>query len=205
MFAAVLAAFWVLDTGAWAFILRRTAEPTVNDSVHGFRDKLKWYDRLESLLAFDEQHRGSWKWWRQGVGLLLLGFINLLAFSPLSESIGEAIGGIPGDTIVALSILIFVVAMEGWIWFTRIQSKARQHAISDLAKKYNLSPKTPITVSASTSAPALSGSEASAKITPIISCACGKKLKVPDSLAGKKVKCPSCQAADFVPPKPSTK
>src|SRR5688572_16405911 len=30
-------------------------------------------------------------------------------------------------------------------------------------------------------------------------CPCGKRLKVPDTLAGKKVKCPECQAPVQVP------
>ncbi|MDQ7780835.1 MAG: hypothetical protein RDV41_14155, partial [Planctomycetota bacterium] len=43
-----------------------------------------------------------------------------------------------------------------------------------------------------------------------VSCACGKVMSVPDSLAGKKGKCPGCQAVITIPvpggaPAPSTK
>src|SRR5437016_990909 len=32
-----------------------------------------------------------------------------------------------------------------------------------------------------------------------VACACGKQLKVKDELAGKKIRCPACQAAVTVP------
>ena len=32
-----------------------------------------------------------------------------------------------------------------------------------------------------------------------VACACGKQLKVKDELAGKKIRCPACQAAVVVP------
>ena len=33
----------------------------------------------------------------------------------------------------------------------------------------------------------------------IVACACGKKLKAPDHLAGKKIRCPACQASLTIP------
>jgi hypothetical protein len=114
---------------------------------------LKRYDKLENLLAFDELHRGLWQWWRFGVGLILLGFINLLAFSRLPQLLGDAAGGMPAEVVLALSVLSFILLMEGWIWFRRIQAHHYHRLIGKLSQKYDLSPKTPLSLMPSTPAP----------------------------------------------------
>src|SRR5207253_1898935 len=100
-FAVVLATFWVLNIAAWIY-LNVVLSPTVKTSIDKYENELKRYDKVESLIAFDEQHRGPWQWRRWGVGLILIGFVNLLAFTPLSQSIGGAAGGIPADFVLAL-------------------------------------------------------------------------------------------------------
>jgi hypothetical protein len=127
-------------------------KPTVNSSIYVYQE-FKKYGKLESLLVFNELNQGPWKWWRFGAGVLMLGFVNLLAFSPLSQFLGEAAGGMRADLILALSVLCYILLIEGWIWFKRIRARNCYRLIQNLSEKYDLSPKTALTLAPPTAEP----------------------------------------------------
>jgi hypothetical protein len=139
-FAPALAGFWVLDYLGWIY-LGVVVRPTVADSCNLYEESKK-YDKLENLLVFDELNQGAWKWWRGGTGVVLLVFINVLAFSRLSQILGEAVGGMPHEVVLALSILSYILVVESWIWFKRIEALNGYRLIANLSEKYDLSPKT---------------------------------------------------------------
>lgn len=70
--------------------------------------------------------------------MILLGFINLLAFTNLSQLIGNVAGGLPADAVLGLSVLCFILIVEGWIWFTRLQVSSQYRSMSHLTLKYDL-------------------------------------------------------------------
>ena len=70
----------------------------------------------------------------------MLGFINVLAFSPLSHILGDAAGAIPADVILAISVFFWIVAMESWMWFKRIRARNGCRLIQELSQRYELSP-----------------------------------------------------------------
>lgn len=152
-FAPALAGFWTLDYLGWIY-LGFVVRPTVADSLNAYANASPpKYDKLESLLVFNELNQGVWKWWRGGVGLVLLVFVNLLAFTPHSQMLGDAAGGLPGAIVLAYAILGYILVIEGWIWFKRIQARNCYRLITNLSDKYDLSPKTPLAVAPSISAP----------------------------------------------------
>ena len=94
----------------------------------------------------------------------MLAFTNLLAFSGLSRVLGEAAGGIPADLVVALSVLSYLLVVEGWIWFKRIRARNSYHLIENLSEKYEFSPRRAATVAPSTAEP--EGGQAKAGAIP---------------------------------------
>jgi hypothetical protein len=143
-FALALVGFWAVDYLGWIY-LGKVVRPIVAESLEMY-EKAKEYDKLESLLVFNELNQGVWKWWRAGAGLVCLIFLNLLAFSRLSQILGDAAGGLTGEFVLAISILGYFLLFEGWIWFKRIRARNCYHLIANLAEKYNLSPKKPLSV-----------------------------------------------------------
>ncbi len=150
-FAMALGLLWALNLLGWLY-LRLVMRPALADSLDLY-EKSKKYDRLESLLVFNELNQGPWHYWRFVAGFLLVAFLNLMAFSPLSETLGDQAGGIPGDVVLALSVLCFILVVEGWIWFKRIRARNGFRLIASLAEKYELCPKTPLALVPSTSQP----------------------------------------------------
>jgi uncharacterized protein YbaR (Trm112 family) len=168
--APILAGFWAANVIGWTY-RGSVVNPTVNTSILKYEEFQK-YDKLESLLVFNELNGGTWHWWRFGAGAVMLGCVNLLAFSPLSQILGDAVGGVPGDVILALGVLSFILLVEGWIWFQRIQSRRCYRLITKLTEKYDFSLKTAVAL---TPAPA----------EPVV---WSPKLILPQSKPGRKRK-----------------
>ena len=164
VFALMLTGFWGANIVGW-YYRGTVVDPTVRAS-EDYYEKRNKYDKLESLYVFSKLNGGKWHWWRFGAGAVLLICVNLLAFTPLARIIGDAGGGVPEDVVQALSVLCFVLAVEGWIWFERIQARRCYQLISYLGKKYDFSLK------AATSLPPATGEPMIARSAQSASAAC---------------------------------
>lgn len=149
--APALAVFWAADWMGWIYLVS-VVRPAVLDSLKMYEETRK-YDRLENLLVFAELNQGAWKVWRYAAGVCLLVVIHVLAFTPLPQMIGDVVGGIPGDVVLAISVLLFILVMEGWIWFKRARARTSYGLIGNLVSKYDLTPKTPLLLGQSTPGP----------------------------------------------------
>ena len=133
-FAMLLAALWGLNYYCFQFILKMI-RPVVNASKETYRAGGQFAERAKLDLV-EEFMLGSWQQWRFAFGGLLIVGINILELPHLASRLGAAIGGLDGEFVVALSILAFIVLMEGWIWFMRLRCRIARGEIKKLAAKY---------------------------------------------------------------------
>jgi hypothetical protein len=110
--APLLVVFWTADLLSVAVAHRRY----VKNAEHDTRDECG-HDmaRIVKLQAVVHQNIGSWRWWRYGVGHVLIGFLLLVAFYGYSLPVGDLPAAGPSGGF-SLGFLVFVVIVEGWMW-----------------------------------------------------------------------------------------
>lgn len=126
-FSLVLAFFLVLNVAGYLYILR-TIKPTVEKSRQQY---LQLGDR-SSLAKLEIVWRylgGAWQWWRFAYGLMAIGLVVAASFSQLPQRLHALYSEIPPENYIALSVLLYVLSMEGWIWAMRLWARIAQDAV----------------------------------------------------------------------------
>jgi hypothetical protein len=146
MFALALTVFVLIDHIAWRYLIW-LLRPSIEQSERKYKDHKNYY-ALEKLTIVVNHIEGHWKWFRLAiVGIPVVVLTDLFAFSSAVQStIGRTIQyivpGLPAADATAFAastlVLLFVLGMESWIWYVRINTKVAIDVLDSLGKKYKL-------------------------------------------------------------------
>jgi len=144
-FVVTLTVFTLIDHLAWRYLVGFLGPP-IQTSRKYYENKLD-YVELERLNIVVDEVAGSWKWWRNIMGLaLIVAMLGLVYYEPKMDTV--SIGGlqVSWQLLQALSILVWVVAMEAWIWYIRIRARISLNILQNLRSKYEFKAKVMPTV-----------------------------------------------------------
>jgi hypothetical protein len=142
LFAPFLAGFWVINVGGWWYIVKRILPKILRESRSACLAAClarNDYVQLERFEMVREYMCGWWQMYRFGAGALLIGGINVLAFSPLAGVVAGA-SGLSPEMIITLSILGQILFVEGWIWLLRLRLSVSLRVVKNLSRLYRLVP-----------------------------------------------------------------
>lgn len=138
-FVAVLVVFFLLDHAGWRWLVRYL-RPSIQASREAYTAVGDHFG-LETLRLAERQICGTWKWWRGAMGAVLIAAMIFIAvrFHP-AETLSIAGGTVSWGFIQASSILVWVLAMETWIWIIRLKTKCSIAGLDALRSRYQLQP-----------------------------------------------------------------
>jgi hypothetical protein len=85
---------------------------------------------------------GKWQWYRFSLGgIVILGLATIVYIKNSQLSIKYTVEPFSWDLIQALGMLVFVAAMEIWIWGERFRTKLSLEFLEDFKDRYSLLPK----------------------------------------------------------------
>lgn len=123
LFALALTVFWVVNVGAWRYMVG-VLKASIAQSYMNYGRSDRYID-MEKVRVAERYVDGNWQRWRFGVGAALALVMDALAFFvDLPE--GYAHG----------SIFLFVVFVEAWIWLMRARAKVSLKVLDDLSERY---------------------------------------------------------------------
>jgi hypothetical protein len=141
-FTIFLGVFFVINIISWQYLIKWLLPPIVEKS----KEYYHWmgnYAGLEQLsLVYDNYLSGNWQWARFAAGGIVIMIMALMAFSDANVIAAEQLSGFSADLLISLSILLFVLVMETWIWIMRIRLKSGLRLLDDVAKGYQFIPVT---------------------------------------------------------------
>jgi hypothetical protein len=140
-FVGALALFTIVDHAAWRYLVSflRPMIQLAREEYRRSSDEIG----LEQVQLVEHQICGTWKWWRAIVGVIGI-FIMLalaLAMSP-ETSVKAGPVELPWGFVQAVSILLWVLIMESWLWYVRIVTNVGVDTLENLRDKYRLAPRT---------------------------------------------------------------
>ena len=96
---------------------------------------------LEQLNLVEHSICGTWQWWRGTVALALIILMLALALtvSPV-QSVNLREIDVSWGFIQASSILAYVLVIEIWMWYTRINARIAVDTLENMRDKYQLVP-----------------------------------------------------------------
>jgi hypothetical protein len=148
LFAAVLFVFVIANILLWRYLLTRVG-PIIEESAKIYR-KQKNYSDLERLEVVKYYLAGNWQTHRFIAMCITIAAANLICFvEPVQQALMTVVRlALPPSMVPAvgrllphLSIVLFVVVAEAWIWMMRVRTWASLHVIADLRHKYELKPR----------------------------------------------------------------
>ena len=147
-FSLALTGFLLVDHASWLY-MRRFFRSSIDKSRTYYSTERKFYE-VEVLSMVESQVFGRWKLWRLAVGAAIVIAADLFAFNQaFREVTASAVQAIcpwlsTRDAITLFySILFFlyVLLMELWIWWHRIQLYLRLNTFEALNERYHLTPR----------------------------------------------------------------
>ena len=126
-FSVVLAIFLALNVLGYVYVLKIVGPIAEKSKAQYLKD-----EDHRSVIKLDIVWRymsGPWQWFRFAYGFVAVGVVLAASFSRLPQLLSSKYPEIPPETYVALSILLFVITMEGWIWAMRIRAKIAQSTV----------------------------------------------------------------------------
>jgi hypothetical protein len=148
VFAAMLVVFLIANILLWRYLLTRV-RPIIEASAKIYRDR-KNYPDLERLHVVENYLAGDWQKHRFLAMCLLLAAANVICFvEPVQQAASAVMRLIlPPNLAPAivrllphLSIILFILVAEGWIWIMRVRTWTSLHVIAALRKSYELKPR----------------------------------------------------------------
>ena len=119
-FSFVLLGFWIINFFAWRYF-KNEVQDSLDETEKIYREKLDIYG-LVKFYTVKEYIAGRWQYWRFGIGAIVLIFICLIYFRKIEIGIASLVG-LPNATLLpSLTIFLFVLIFEMWIWYFRIKS-----------------------------------------------------------------------------------
>jgi len=141
--ATALAVLWLLDYLGWRYLLRKVVYPAVDMSTETYQREGRFFE-LEQLKVVTDRIAGHWKWWRFGVGTILLVGLVYVAYRgvpwPVLQRIASVTEPVSQDLVLSVIFLVFVLVIEGWMLFIRLRAEARVSLLEKLAESYALTP-----------------------------------------------------------------
>ena len=131
-FSIVLAAFLAVNVVGYRYI-RSLIMPVIANSRREYTEN-EDYNGVVKLKIVETYMTGSWQWWRFGYAAFGIGIIMAMSFSRLPQVLNSLYPGIPSGTYVALSVLSYVITVEGWMWAMRIWAKIARSTVDFILK-----------------------------------------------------------------------
>jgi hypothetical protein len=128
-----------VDHAAWRYLVN-FLQPMIQLAREEYD---RWDDAigLEQLKLVEHQICGAWKWWRAIVGVVcILVMLALALVMPPETSLSVGPIDIPWKFVEAASILVWVLLMEIWLWYVRIEAKVGVDTLENLRDQYKLAP-----------------------------------------------------------------
>ena len=140
-FAGALSVFLAANIAGWVYIVRRV-RPIIHASELQYKDKD--FAELERLHVVKDYIAGNWQWHRFVVMCLLVVIVDLICFTSapkVIESITHSFAntlpsGLVSSLLPNLSLILFVLVAETWIWIMRARTQAFLNVIFALKQKY---------------------------------------------------------------------
>jgi hypothetical protein len=127
LFSLVLALFLIINIAGYIYIII-IVSPTIERSRNEYiaqRD----HQSLIKLEIIEGYMIGPWQWYRFAYGLAAVGVVMAAGFSRLPQLLNSVYPPIPPESYVALSVLFYVITVEGWIWAMRIRTKVAKSTV----------------------------------------------------------------------------
>ena len=141
-FVGALTMFFAFNVFAWRYLVKEVVTPSVNAS-HASTWAEGHYIDSERIRVVSDYLRGPWQWYRFGLGAFVIAGLWGLV---IAKYMNFVVPGIPDPVswqlAQVLGMLVFVLAMEIWIWSKRLQTKLALDFLKDLGQRYTISPKT---------------------------------------------------------------
>lgn len=139
-FAAFLLVFWCINWSSW-WAATRKIFPNVLDATKLKASEHHTEPATEALLeALKEYETGTWQWRRFIAGSVLILVINVFNVTHLDSLVVRRLSW-PVDLVFAMSILLFVCLMEGWMWYWRLRIHFDVSSIRWLAARFDFVPR----------------------------------------------------------------
>lgn len=136
IFAAALATFWLTFALGWKYMVSRITKPLIASS-RDFYANAENHAGLERLRVVEEFVAGRWQVARFAAGgAFVLALIGLAVASYLGVNDIPVAGRIDWETMKSLAMLVFVLAVEAWIWAKRIKMKSLLMGLDQLSDRY---------------------------------------------------------------------
>jgi hypothetical protein len=146
-FAGALAIFLAANIAGWAYIVRRV-KPIIDASG-------KYYKAERDFAEFERLHivanyiSGNWQWHRFAVMCVLVAIVLFACFTRAPTVIEALVrnfmstlpSGIVSSLLPDLSLILFVLIAETWIWIMRARTQAFLNVIFVLKKIYRFTPR----------------------------------------------------------------
>jgi hypothetical protein len=137
-FIVLLAFFWVVDILGWRYYLvAHLIRPAMQESLDTYKAEGAYF-LVEQARQLDAYITGSWKWARFGVGLGFIGVLAVLAFTRGAEIVAQRANFLSVSSLLSLGILLWVLCMEGWIWYHRLRSTFIIRYLEEMKARYRL-------------------------------------------------------------------
>jgi hypothetical protein len=140
-FSRWLLFFFLLNIGCVIYITKAALQEAIDRSRTYYKNENRLLD-LEKLKLVNEWFlAGKWQIYRFLIGILFSGLI--VYFSSEKELLEGSYWLIKqhGDSVSSTLFFIFVLVIEGWIWFVRMRVKGKVTMLSELGENYVLSEK----------------------------------------------------------------
>lgn len=115
--------FFVVDVLGGRY-LQRLARPFVRAARETYRNGRQQFN-IVKMDVYEDYFFGRWRWWRNGIGVLLLVMLAAVAFGGLPALLLRREG-----TAFALLVCLTVVVLESWIWLRRMKLKILWDALN---------------------------------------------------------------------------
>jgi len=131
IFSILLLLLVFINMLSWRFVLLPIAKQTLGLNIIELKKTHNTHG-LHLLNCIRTHIFGVWQWYRFYVGLLIIIIIILSYYTSLTEIISSLIKIKSTNIIISSLIFVYVVIIEGWIWFIRIRRTLQMRTIENL-------------------------------------------------------------------------
>jgi hypothetical protein len=144
-FALALVPFVIANFIGWRIVLARV-RPMIEATRSHYAENANYF-RLEQLELVAWYMTGWWQWARFALMAALVALANALCFSDgfraaIAETVHSAWSDLGHETLTkllpAISLLLFVLLAELWIWALRARIRMSLNTIESLMRRYRL-------------------------------------------------------------------
>jgi hypothetical protein len=136
-FCVELAGFLALDVVSWRLYYRRKLRPMFTDSRRIAReDGDLWGVREVDIV--DRFMSGGWRYARWATGAVLLALLAVASELGWMAALAARVGALTEEMVRGLGVLMYVVVIEVWVWYFRLQRSAQLRIVELLEQEERL-------------------------------------------------------------------